>query len=73
MFKKWIAEDFTLSKRLVGILGIIAGMGVVIGSLGYDALRGSSDLGTTQQLIILVGIGAIIVGLTLLPLGDEPA
>lgn len=77
MLKKWgraiLSPTFTLSKRQVGILlsfwGFISGIGTLI----YDAIRENNDFGTTQQAIVALSFGAILLGLTMIPLGDESA
>jgi hypothetical protein len=73
MLWRWLAEDFTLSKRGLGILLAVAGIVGIIGVIVFDALTGGDQFGPAQQLA-LGGAGlALAVGLSLIPLGDEPA
>lgn len=68
--------DFTLSKRQLGLLGIAGGALAVVGVLLYDQL-GFSDpqggFGASQFLALGGAVVAVLIGITLLPLGDDPA
>lgn len=63
-----------MTKRLLGVLFILAGIGGAAGLLLLDAVRGGlSDFGPTQALALVACGGVVVLGLTLLPLGDRPA
>ena len=64
-----------ITKRLLGIIFILAGAGAILGSLLMDLLGGGqfSGVGPAQQKAMLAAGVVIIVGITLLPLGDKPA
>lgn len=71
--KNWISPDFTITKRMLGILLIAAGIAGLVGVFAIDAIRSRSDFGPSQQLGLLASIGMLIVGISLLPLGNRPA
>lgn len=68
-----MGKDWIITKRLLGLAivaaGVVAGIGIVL----LDAIRGASDFGPTQQLGVVAAVALVIFGLTLLPLGDRPA
>ena len=68
--------NFTLSKRHLGIIAIVGGVLTLLGVVIYDQL-GLSDpdagFGPTQKLALLGAVGIILLGVTLIPLGDRPA
>jgi len=62
-----------ITKRQIGLLAIAAGVLTIGGLAGYDVLR-HHPIGQRLQLVVLiVAVGAIAIGATLLPLGDRPA
>ncbi len=63
-----------LSKRLLGILFILAGSFAILGSLLMDLLGGGqfSGIGPAQQKAMLAAGVVILVGITLLPFGERP-
>lgn len=66
--------DFVITKRLLGVLFILAGSGGAVGVVLIDALRGGlADFGPTQLLAVVACVGIAFIGLTLLPLKDNPA
>jgi hypothetical protein len=71
--KNWISPDFTITKRILGILLIAAGIIGLMGVFAIDAVRSSSDFGPSQQLGLLASIGMLIIGISLIPLGNRPA
>lgn len=74
MVKWWLADEFTMTKRQLGLLMIIAGAALVALMLFVEAVgTDSSGLGAVQLLGIGGGTAAILVGATLLPCGDQPA
>lgn len=66
-------NDFTLTKRHLGILAIIGGVVALLLSLLADVGGGDAEFGPTQQLGLVLSLVAIALGLSLLPLGDDPA
>ena len=69
--------DFSLTKRHLGILAVMLGLAALVGVLIYDAIgMGNSDVpgfGPSQKAALVVAFVTLLVGLTLLPLGDQPA
>lgn len=73
--QRFLANDFTISKRLLGLCMIAAG------ALGFAAviaidlldLGREGGIGPTQRIALGGCIVLIIVGVTLLPLGRQPA
>jgi hypothetical protein len=64
-----------MTKRQLGYLIIALGVLAIIGSFVNDLLGGGEyqGIGPTQRLALLGAGGVILIGLTLLPLGDRPA
>jgi len=71
--KKLFTQPIT--KRLLGIIFILVGSIAIIGSLVIDLLGGGqfTGIGPAQQKAMLAAGVVIVVGITLLPLGDQPA
>jgi hypothetical protein len=68
-------QNTMITKRQLGISMILAG---VLGTMLLFVLDwlGTSDfvgIGPTQRMLLLLAGSVILVGLTLLPLGDRPA
>ena len=64
-----------ISKRLLGVAFIAAGILAAVGSFINDLLGAGQfqGVGPTQRLV-LIGAGLVVlVGITLLPFGDRPA
>jgi hypothetical protein len=67
-------SDWVITKRYLGIMLLGGGLLAVIGILGLDIVRGGDlDFGPTQQLALVGAALIILIGLTLIPLGDRPA
>lgn len=64
-----------MTKRQLGILFIVLGAAAVIGLLALDFVRAGQyqGIGPAQRQAMLAAGLAILVGITLLPLGDHPA
>lgn len=64
-----------MTKRQLGILFIALGSLGIVGLLGIDLLGAGqfNGIGPTQRLGLLAAGAVILVGVTLLPLGDKPA
>lgn len=67
--------DFTFTKRGLGLLLLIGGVLGVVGLLALDLVGGGREggIGPAQRLAILLAALTALLGLTLLPLGDDPA
>ncbi|MBI5928072.1 MAG: hypothetical protein HY862_02100 [Chloroflexi bacterium] len=74
---KWIqqllSDDFTISKRLMGIACVLGGIMGAIGIVMVDMLREGSSFGPFQKLALVATIAVAVIGLTLIPLKDRPA
>ncbi len=67
-------NDFTLTKRHLGWLLCALGAVIFWGALAVELFQPAPHhFGTLQLLALLLGLGSFLVGLTLLPLGDQPA
>lgn len=74
MLKQWFSNEFTLTKWHLGMVMIAAGMALAAMMLLVEVVgTDSSGLGAVQWLGIGGGMAAILVGLTLLPCGDQRA
>ncbi|MCP4360033.1 MAG: hypothetical protein GY796_18670 [Chloroflexi bacterium] len=64
-----------MTKRQLGVLFITLGILAIVGLFGMDLLRAGQyqGIGPAQKQAMLAAGVAIVVGLTLLPLGDRPA
>jgi hypothetical protein len=64
------SEDFTVSKRQLGVALVVLGAALLLAAAVLTALDG-----VRLAAIIggLAGGAGVLVGLTLLPLGDRPA
>ncbi len=68
--------SFTMNKRHLGILMCILGGATGLVVLGFDRL-GLSDpqagFGPSQQLGLVFAAASLLMGLSLIPLGNAPA
>jgi len=64
------SEDFTVSKRQLGAALIALGAALLLGAAVLTALDG---VRLTAIFSAAVGGAGLLIGLTLLPLGDRPA
>lgn len=64
-----------MSKRQLGLLFIVMGAAGVVALLGVDLLGAGrfQGVGPVQRAALAAAALAIVVGMTLLPLGDRPA
>ncbi|WP_420627654.1 hypothetical protein [Candidatus Leptofilum sp.] len=64
-----------MTKRQLGLIFIGLGVLGAVGLLGVDLVGAGqfNGIGPTQRLGLLAAGAVILVGLTLLPLGDKPA
>lgn len=64
-----------MTKRQLGLLLILLGSAAVVALLAIDWLQAGNyqGIGPVQRVALIGGGAAILVGLSLLPLGDRPA
>jgi hypothetical protein len=70
-----LRNDFTLTKRLLGLLLLIAGIAGFVAILAIDIVDAGREggIGPAQQIALGLMVAMALAGLTLLPLGDQPA
>jgi len=70
---QWSSDTFTFSKRQIGILCLVVGILGFIGLLLLDVIGGGREggIGPSQQLGIGAMVALAILGLSLIPLGDD--
>ena len=74
MWWRWLDDEFTFTKRQLGALLVAAGIVAVTAMLAAEALDADSGgFGLVQRAGTAIGVLAVLLGLTLLPLGDRPA
>ena len=67
-------DDFTLTKRQLGLLMIAGGVALFVVTFAADLVRDQTGgFDTLQILGMLFGTASVLIGVTLLPLGDRPA
>jgi len=68
-------NDFTFTKHQIGWLLIITNLVGFIGLLALDLLRHKpvSEIGPAQQLVFMIFVIGLLLGFSLIPLGDAPA
>jgi hypothetical protein len=64
-----------ITKRQLGLIFVGLGLAAVLGSFAVDLVGAGQfqGIGPAQQRILIVSALVVLVGLTLLPLGDRPA
>jgi hypothetical protein len=69
------SNTYTLDKRALGILMLIAGVGGVVAILLIDILDSGREggIGPSQRIALGAMAALALLGLTLIPLGDSPA
>jgi hypothetical protein len=69
------SNHFTFSKRGLGWLLVISGGLGIIGIFGVDILDVGREggIGPAQQIALKLMAVMLIIGLTLIPLGKDPA
>jgi hypothetical protein len=70
-----IVAGHMVTKRQLGLIFILLGLGAAVAMFAVDLLGAGQfqGIGPAQQRALLVAGLAVVVGLTLLPLGDRPA
>ncbi|GAB4509054.1 MAG: hypothetical protein OHK0046_03310 [Anaerolineae bacterium] len=68
-------NDFTLTKRHLGLLCLLIGVVGFVGILGIDILDAGREggIGPAQRIALGLMVALALLGLTLIPLGDDPA
>jgi hypothetical protein len=68
-------NDFTFTKRQIGWLFVTANIIGIIGLLALDFLKHKpvSEIGPAQQLVFIIFALGLLLGFSLIPLGDAPA
>ena len=69
------SENFTVSKRQLGIVLCAIGILAFVGLLLLDVVGGGREggIGPTQRAAIALSIVLAVFGASLIPLGDKPA
>jgi hypothetical protein len=69
------SNTFTLTKRHLGILLLIAGIGGFVGILAIDIFDVGREggIGPAQRYGLVVMAGIALLGLSLIPLGKQQA
>ncbi len=69
------SNHFTFSKRGLGWLLVISGGLGLVGILGIDVLDIGREggIGPAQQIALGLAVLMLLIGLTLIPLGKDPA
>ena len=64
-----------ITKKQLGIGFILIGLLAIVGSFVVDWLGAGNfqGIGPAQRVVLIGAMLVVIVGLTLLPLGDNPA
>lgn len=70
-----LSNHFTLTKRHLGWLLVLGGIVGVVGILGIDILDVGREggIGPAQRIALGLAVLMSIIGLTLIPLGKDPA
>ncbi len=69
------SNHFTFTKRGLGVLLLVAGILAIVGILAVDVLDIGREggIGPAQRIALGLGIATAVFGLTLIPLGNDPA
>lgn len=64
-----------ITKRQLGIIFMVGGIIVIVGSFAYDLIGAGQfqGIGPAQQRALVLAVLAIVAGAALWPLGDRPA
>lgn len=64
-----------VTKRQLGLLFILLGMGTIMAMFAIDLMGAGQfqGIGPAQRRALLVAVFVIVVGFSLLPLGSRPA
>lgn len=72
---RFLENEFSFSKRLLGWLLVAGGVAVFIGVMVLNILRQKplNEIGPAQLLVFALCAIIALIGATLIPLGDSPA
>lgn len=75
LLRRFLSNDATVSKRALGLFMIIAGALGFVAIIAIDALDIGREggIGPAQRIALGACVAAMLVGLTLIPLGRQPA
>jgi hypothetical protein len=64
-----------VTKRQLGLLFILAGLGAVLAMFAIDLIGAGQfqGIGPAQRRALIVAVLIVLVGVSLLPLGNRPA
>jgi hypothetical protein len=64
-----------ITKRILGFMAIGVGILIIVGAVAVDMVQAGqwSGFGPLQQAGLAAGIIAMLIGASLIPLGDRPA
>lgn len=70
-----IFPEQMVTKRQLGLIFILLGAGAITAMFLIDLLNAGQyqGIGPAQQRALVVAVGVIVLGLSLIPLGDRPA
>lgn len=70
-----IVAAHMVTKRQLGLLFILSGIGAAVAMFAMDMLGAGQfqGIGPAQRQALVVAAIIVVVGLTLVPLGDRPA
>jgi len=67
-------DDFQFTKRQLGLLCVGLGMLAFVGLLGLDLVTGGDGgIGPAQRIGLGLTVALVVLGLSLIPLGDDKA
>ena len=69
------SRDYKVTKRQLGLAFVAIGIAGIAGVLAIDILQVGREggIGPAQAFALFVLVALLIVGLTLIPMGDAPA
>lgn len=70
-----LRNDFTFSKRQLGILCLIVGIIAFVAIMAVDVLDAGREggIGPVQRIALALTVFLALLGLSLIPLGNDPA
>lgn len=74
LLKRMMNDEYAITKRQLGWLLLAAGIVILAVVVAAEIINTeTNEFGTVQKLAALLGVVSVLVGVTLLPLGDRPA
>lgn len=70
-----LSNSYTLSKRILGLMLVVGGIGGFIAILAIDIfdVGRQGGIGPAQRIALALCVGVALFGLTLIPLGSAKA